>query len=143
MAHNKSPGSDGLPMEFCLTFWDTLGSDLVDVLNRSFETGSLPSSQRGSLTSLIYKKGDCLEHKNWRPISSLNADYKLCARTLAGRLLNVLHYIIVSDQTCGVRGRFIGENVTLLRDIVHYTSETDIPASILSLDQEKAFDRVH
>lgn len=142
MAHNKSPGSDGLPMEFYLAFWGTLGSDLVEVLNSSFVTGSLPSSQKGALISLIFKKGDRLEHKNWRPISLLNVDYKLCARALAGRLLGVLHHIIAPDQTCGVRGRFIGENVALLRDIVQFTSETNTPAAVLSLDQEKAFDRV-
>ena len=67
---------------------------------------------------------------------------KLCARALAGDLLKVLHHVIASDQTSGVRGRFIGENVALLRDIVHFTSECSIPAAILSLDQEKAFHRV-
>ena len=46
------------------------------------------------------------------------------------------------DQTCGVPGFFIGENVSLLRDLVSYTSEVDVPAALLSLDQEKAFDRV-
>ena len=30
--------------------------------------------------SLIFKKGDRLEHKNWRPISLVNVDYKVCAR---------------------------------------------------------------
>ena len=33
MARNKSPGSDGLPIEFYLTFWDMLGPDLVDAFN--------------------------------------------------------------------------------------------------------------
>ena len=94
MARNKSPGSDGLPMEFYLAFWDVLGPDLVDVLNASFDCGRLPSSQRSALISLIFKKGDRLLHKNWRPISLLNVDYKLCARTLAGRLLKVLHFVI-------------------------------------------------
>ena len=36
MALNKSPGLDGLPVEFYFTFWDLLGEDLVDVLNESF-----------------------------------------------------------------------------------------------------------
>lgn len=138
MAHNKSLGSNGLPMEFYLTFWETLGSDLVEVLNSSFEIGSLPSSQKGALISLIFKKGDQLQHKNRRPISLLNVDYKLCARALAGCLLGVLLHVISSDQTCGVRGCFIGENVALLRDIVHFASETGTPAAI----ELKAFDRV-
>ena len=33
MAHNKSPGSYGLPVEFYSTFWGILGLDLVEVFN--------------------------------------------------------------------------------------------------------------
>ena len=142
MARGKSPGSDGLPMEFYVTFWDILGSDLVEVLNASLDHGSLSSSQRIALISLIYKKGDRLLHKNWRPISLLNVDYKLSARTLAACLLKVLQDVIHPDQTCGVPGRYIGENVALLRDVVHYVNENNLPAAVLALDQEKAFDRV-
>ena len=142
MQKGKSPGSDGLPVEFFLAFWDTLGGDLVEVLNASFESGLLPLSQRQALITLIFKKGDRTLHKNWRPISLLNVDYKICAKALAGRLLKVLHYVIHRDQTCGVKGRFIGDNVAFLRDVITYTHETSTPAVILSLDQEKAFDRV-
>lgn len=53
-------------------------------------------------------------------------------------LLNV----ISPDQTRGVPGYFIGENVAFLRDLVYYTFESGTPAAILSLDQVKAFDRV-
>ena len=41
MARNKSPGIDGLPAEFYLTFWNTLGEDLVSVLNHAFQSGHL------------------------------------------------------------------------------------------------------
>lgn len=41
-ATSKSPGSDGLPVEFYSRFWHIIGKDLVDVLNRSFQTGQLP-----------------------------------------------------------------------------------------------------
>ena len=142
MSKGKAPGSDGLPPEFYLALWDVMGADLVEVLNSSLTAGALPLSQRTALISLIFKKGDRAEHKNWRPISLLNADYKICARTLAGRLLSVLHYIIARDQTCGVSGRFIGENVALLRDVVDYANKADLPVAILALDQGKAFDRV-
>jgi len=142
MALEKSSGSDGLSAEFYRAFWYTLGADLVDVLNDSFSSGTLPPSLCGALISLIFKKGDCLECKNWRPISLLNVDYKLCALALAGPLLEVLHHIVNPDQTCGVPGRFIGENVAFLRDLVDFTSESGTPAAILSLEQEKAFDRV-
>ena len=119
-----------------------MGPDLVEVLNASFDSGLLPFSQRGALISLVFKDGDRLLHKNWRPISLLNVDYKICARAIAGRLLKVIHHVVARDQICGVPHHFIGENVALLRDVVNNANETDLPIVILSLGKEKAFDRV-
>ena len=142
MAKRKTPGIDGFPMEFYVKFWGVLGSDLVEVLNYCYSSGSLTLSQRRGIISLVFKKGDRLDARNWRPISLLNVDYKLAARVLAGRLLKVIHLVVNKDQTCGVPGRYIGENVAFLRDVVDYATKFDVPVAILSLDQEKAFDRV-
>lgn len=142
MARSKAPGSDGLPMEFYLKFWDVLGADLVAVLNLCFDSGSLSLSQRRGVISLSFKKGDRLDPRNWRPITLLNVDYKIASRAIAGRLLKVIHLVVDKDQTCGVPGRFIGENVALLRDVVDFASFSGTPVAVLSLDQEKAFDRV-
>lgn len=38
-------------------------------LNASLEAGLPPFSQREALIALIFKKGDRLDHKNWRPIN--------------------------------------------------------------------------
>ena len=142
MAKRKAPGSVGLPMEFYVKLWDILGDDLVCVLNSCYREGSLSLSQRSCVISLSFKKGDRLDIRNWRPISLLNVHYKLASRVIAGRLLKVIHLVVVKDQTCGVPGWFIGENVAFLRDVVDYATLSDIPVAILSLDQEKAFDRV-
>ena len=142
MARRKAPGLDGLPAEFYLKFWSVLGQDLVQVLNSCYRAGSLTLSQRRGVISLSFKKGDRLDMRNWRPISLLNVDYKLAARAVAARLLKVIHLIVAKDQTCGVPGRYIGENVAFLRDVVSYATTFDAPVVILSLDQEKAFDRV-
>jgi len=50
--------------------------------------------------------------------------------------------VIHPDQTRGVQGHYIGKNVALLRHVVHYVNENNLPAAILARDQEKAFDRV-
>ena len=142
MAHRKAPGLDGFPMEFYVKFWSVLGPDLVDVLNSCYRSGSLSLSQRRGIITLTFKKGDRLDARNWRPISLLNVDYKIAARAIAGRLLKVIHLVVEKDQTCGVPGRYIGENVAFLRDVVSYATTFDSPVAILSLDQEKAFDRV-
>lgn len=62
--------------------------------------------------------------------------------TLAGRLLKVIHYVVAPDQTCGVPQRFVGENVALLQDVVHYAKAANLPVAVLFLDQEKAFNRI-
>ena len=48
---------------------------------------------------------------------------------------------MADEQTCGVPGRFIGDRVSLLRDVAHCASTSGSSVAILSLDQEKAFDR--
>lgn len=48
----------------------------------------------------------------------------------------------IYNQTCGVPGRFIGNSVSFLRDGAHYASTSGSSVAILSLEQEKAFDRV-
>ena len=90
----------------------------------------------------MYKKDDRLETKNYRPISLLNVDYKIATRAISGRLLGVIGSIVGYDQTCGIPGRTISENLMLMRDLIEYAVRADIPLAILSLDQEKAFDRV-
>ena len=117
MAHNKARGCDGLPMEFYLRFWSVLGADLVSVLNSVRSLGNLSCSQGRGVISLSFKKGDRLDPHNWCPITLLNVDYKIASRAIAARLLRVIHLVVDKDQTCGVPGRFIGENVAFLRDV--------------------------
>ena len=142
MAKNKTPGIDGLPAEFYLAFWNTLGRDLVLVINFAFQSGQLSLSQSRGLIILLFKKGDRFSMQNWRPITLLCADYKIAARVIAGRLLKVIGSVVSPDQSCGIPGRHIRENVALLRDVASYAASHNIPVAILALDQEKAFDRV-
>ena len=80
--------------------------------------------------------------KNWRPITLLCVDYKIAAKAIANRLLAVLHLVIHTDQSCGVPVCNPNENSRLLKDIVYHANANNIGAAVLSLDQEKAFDRV-
>ena len=57
MARRKAPGSDDLPAEFYIRFWDVLGTDLVEVFNFCFSAGFLTRSQRPGVISLTFKKG--------------------------------------------------------------------------------------
>ena len=69
MKLNKSPGLDGLTVEFYKTFREKLKYLLVKVYNKGHEDNLLTYSQRSSVLSLIFKKGDPLKFENYRPIS--------------------------------------------------------------------------
>ena len=53
-----------------------------------------------------------------------------------------LNDIMGVEQTAAIRGRTIIENLQLHRDIISYANINNLEASIITLDQEKVFDRV-
>ena len=139
---NKAPGPDGLSVEFYLTFWSRLGPLLVEVFNEGLRDSELCDSMKTSITRLVYKKDDRRNLKNWRPISLLNVDYKICSKAISLRLSKVLDSIVDPDQTCSVPGRSIASNLFLLRDVLDHIERTGETGILVSLDQEKAFDQV-
>ena len=143
MINNKSPGSDGLSVEFFKTFWHIIGKNLIEVYNYSYGRGELTESQKLGLVSLIYKKGDKADLNNWRPISLLNVDYKILAKVMANRLRKVIGKICNSDQCGYIPGREIGDAIIFTRDVIEYAQIENKPLIVISLDQTKAFDRLN
>ena len=140
--NNKSPGPDGIPVEFYKMYWHTVGEELLNVFHSGLDNRRLAHSQYLAVIKLLYKKGPREDIKNWRPICLLNADYKLLSKVLAERIKSVLPKIIHSDQKGGVDGRYIGENIRLIEDVLYEMENENSDAVILMLDMEKAFDRV-
>ena len=77
---------------------------------------------------------------NWRPITLLNVDYKILARAIAKRIEPKLPKLIHSDQTGFVKGRYIGQNVRRLNDLMEFTESNKVSGLPLFVDFEKAFD---
>jgi len=80
MKHNKSPGLDGLTVEFYQTFRNNIHLLLISSYAESRRTELLSRTQRQCIFSLLFKKGDPENLENWRPISLLNIDYKILAK---------------------------------------------------------------
>lgn len=143
MESEKTPGTDGLPAEFYKVFWKDVSSTLISALNYAYETGKLSITQRRGIIKLIPKKdAEPFFIKNWRPLTLLNSDYKIAAKSIANRLKPLLPDLINYDQTGFIRGRFIGENIRLIDSVICYAKENNIPGLLLFLDFEKAFDTI-
>ena len=125
---NKVPGNDGLPIEFYKTFWGTVGGLLVKCYNESYEKGEMSSSQKQAIITLIDKKDqDRCDLKNWRPISLLNVDAKIASKVIAERMKKQLPEIIHNNQSGYIAGRYIGENIRSILDIMDYAKANNLP----------------
>ena len=87
----------------------------------------MPQNINSSVTTLIPKRGkDARRVENLRPISLLNVFYKLITKTLAKRLKNVVGSVIERDQTGFLKGRYIGESVRTVLDVIERCTEEDV-----------------
>ena len=52
----------------------------------------------------------------------------------------MLTKLVHPDQTCFIKGRYVGENVRLISDIMKQTRVNNTPGILISVDFKKAFD---
>lgn len=142
-SNNTSPGFDGYTYEFFKFFWKDLGHFMLRAINYGFEKGELSVSQKQGVITCIPKGDKDKQYlKNWRPISLLNTTYKLASACIAERLKKILPCLINEDQTGFISGRYIGENIRLLYDVINYVEKNNMSGLLLLIDFEKAFDSV-
>ena len=53
---NKTPGNDGIPIEFYKVFWPLISDPFLKCVNESFEQGEMSCSQKQAVITLIEKK---------------------------------------------------------------------------------------
>lgn len=139
----KAPGPDGFPSEFFKAFSDKLIPLLCAVFSESHFKEALPQTMTQATISVLLKKHkDPRQCGSYRPISLLNVDYKILSKTLALRLERVMSSIVHPDQTGFITNRQSFFNVRRMLNILHSDHSTVTPEVIVSLDAEKAFDRV-
>lgn len=138
---NKSPGSDGLPSEFYLVFKEQIAPLLLQLFNSIELSQITPASLTKGIITLVFKnKGDRDRLENYRPISLLNTDYKILSKIIANRIRTVIGSVVGPTQTYSIPGRDIADSIGTVRDTVRSMSAQG--GCLLSIDLEKAFDRV-
>ncbi|CAM2117171.1 unnamed protein product [Caretta caretta] len=107
---------EGLTVEIYCVFWDVLGPDLVTVWAESLASGILPVSS--------------------------STDYKIVEKAISLWLGSVLVDVVQPDQTYTAPGCTIFNNLYLVWDLLELGCRDGLSFALLSLDQEKAFNRV-
>uniref|UniRef100_A0A670II53 Reverse transcriptase domain-containing protein n=1 Tax=Podarcis muralis TaxID=64176 RepID=A0A670II53_PODMU len=144
MKTGKAPGPDGLSAKYYKILEEHLAPVLKDVINNIFQGGKTPASWKEAYITLIPKtEKDKTDIKNYRPISLLNNDYKIFADIMASRLKKLLTKYIHKDQMGFLPNRHQKENVRHILNIIEYLDmRIDVPAALIFIDAEKAFDNV-
>ncbi|XDV29585.1 hypothetical protein PO909_032690 [Leuciscus waleckii] len=123
MKIGKSPGIDGLSVEFYLHFWEFIKLPLFHMYKECISQGEMTSTMKQGVISLIPKSSkDPLLIDNWRPITLLTLDYKMLASVYAKRLRTGLNKIISESQSGFMKGRHISNNIRLVLDVLDYSN---------------------
>nr|XP_005996693.1 PREDICTED: histone-lysine N-methyltransferase SETD7 [Latimeria chalumnae] len=139
----KAPGDDGFTADFYKVAVDVLSPKLTELFNEIIQSGQLsPTMNMAKITELLKAGKDPLECASYRPISLLNVDCKVYAKILTNRLEKILPALVHEDQIGFVQGRTIAQFMRKLMNLIHIANTNDVPTVTLSLDAEKAFDRV-
>lgn len=144
LPNGKSPGPDGFSNEYLKLYQPILVPHLCSTFNYVMTGGSIPAENMQATIVTLPKPGKSPDiPANFRPISLLNSDLKLYAKVLARRLFTVLPSLINKDQVGFIKGRQAPDGTRRLLNIISSVELSKTPTLLLSLDAEKAFDRIY
>lgn len=139
----KSPGPDRLTALYYKKYQDYLVPKLCAYMNEIGGKGEMSRDALAANIAIIHKEGkDDTLCSSFRPISLLNIDTKLFARVIAGRVKQTFERIIHPDQVGFITGRQGRDNSIKTLLITQEIKKSGVPGLLLSIDAEKAFDRV-
>lgn len=87
---DKSPRPDGWTVEFFLSFFEVIGSDLLSAVEKSWTSGRLEAAITSTFIALISKTDKPSTFDDFCPISLCNCLYKIIPQIIANRVKPIL-----------------------------------------------------
>ena len=138
---NKAPGPDELPADLFTILDPDSEQLLLKVYNSAWTSETTPQEwSEATVVSIFKGKGSDSLPENYRPISLLNAIYKLYAAMLQARLLESCEHKLRPTQFGFRPHRSTLHPLFTVRRAMEWSTMTNTPLHLLFLDWKQAFD---
>nr|GEV88292.1 RNA-directed DNA polymerase, eukaryota [Tanacetum cinerariifolium] len=139
---DKAPGLDGFTFGFFRHFWHIVEKDVYNAVSYFFTHDDLPIGCNSSFIALIPKIPDANMVKDFRPVSLIGSVYKIIAKILSNRLVNVLGDILSEVPSAFIANRQILDGPFILNEVIQWCKAKKKQTLIFKVDFEKAYDSV-
>ena len=142
MNNRKSPGCDGIPIEFLKAGGDEAIRVMTNLCNSIWKMKTWPNDWKKSIYIPIYKKGDQKECGNYRTIALISHASKILLKVLQKRLEAFLIPELPIEQAGFRRGRGTRDHISNLRWLMERARDNQRELFMCFIDYKKAFDCV-
>ena len=142
---NKSPGPPGHTYEFIQLLWDINQDSVLTCINHLFNNNIIPQNWCLGAITLLYKKDDKLNPANYRPITLINAFWKIIMRALDKRITCYLesNNLLAPFQNGFRKARNCQDHIATIQEVIDRRKRMDNVETFISYyDLRKAYDTV-
>ena len=130
-------------MAFFQSCWSVVKEEIMEIFQNFHTQAVFEKSLHIAFLTLIPKKENAMEIKDFWQTSLVGGIYKIISKVLANWFRRVAHGLISNSQDAFVKGRQILDFVLIASECIDSRLKTGIPGVLHKLDVEKAYDHVN
>jgi hypothetical protein len=137
LKNRKAPSLDGINLELFKYGGIPLKLRLLHLLNLSWKHCIIPSAWQKAKIIFLFKKRKRNSYENYRDISLLATSYKVYAKILNKRIMNISNVLLLEEQNGFKKGRSYTDDSFTIRQFIEKRRELNLETHIDLLTMKK------